>query len=272
MDLETAVKENDTQELIHQFESLKDKYGFLFALSRLRMAVVTEVAKSRSVADWFNTVADHIQDSVQQAVTHQIVKMLCNLGNLPTEYSMDNKNNLIIQTRHKETLRQYLAPDIYGKLMSVDLMDNPDPKGGASRETLEAFDEGLGVPFFANLFVNVRLRLRFLSPEFAAWYILEITEGIFSGTGIDISLILAEEIGEAYFFHIQEQSDTGEDLPLPLHKLDMLCALGCSEYIITTEDGFYITEEGYMALERVYSPFWNRESFLEVGYPLQLLN
>lgn len=272
MDLETAVKENNTQELIYQFEDLKDRHGFLFALSRLRMAVVTEIAKSRSVADWFNTVFVHIRDSVQQAVTHQIVKMLCNLGNLPTEYSMDNSNNLLIQPHHRDTLKIYLAPDIYGKLMSVNLEDDPDPKGGASRETLEAFDQELGTPFFANLFVNVRLRLRFLSPEFAAWYILEITEGIFSATGIDISLILAEEIGEAYFFHIQEQSDAGEELPLPLHKMDILCALGHSDAIVTTEDGFYIKEEGYMVLEEVYSPFWNRESFLESGYPLEMLN
>lgn len=266
-----ALRDIDQEALVEEFQAIKDRSGLLYALSRLRVYVITELTKGgNDLKTWLDVMSKPVREQIRESISYQIIRLLINQGESPGNgFSLDSEKNLCISSlEHNQTLKKFLPPDLAGKLLNYESsIDSGDEE--AIRQMLNEWEEVAGVPFFKNLFAIMKIRLRHLSPEFAGNYINEINEGIFAGMGYDLSTVLMTELGDEYFITTMNAGE--EEMPLPLHKVDILSALGMSHAVIPTEDDFIITEEGYTLLNSVYSPFWKRVTFLESEYPLSLI-
>ena len=255
-----ALEKQDLNQTVACFKEIKDKESIESAIHYLRLALMSVMVRDKEVVLWFEMVSNNLVQSVQSSLSYDLVKMLYGLGFSPSS-SMSVGEDEVLQIEEKEckVLGNFLPPDMAGRILQFNTVD--------SAESLPEDTE----KFLNNLVLIMKLRIKYLAMEYVPDYLEKVIEGIYAKLGIDLTERIISVIGSSFYEKLSESGS--EPLPdqLPIHKLDILSALGFAKEAYFGEEYIEFTEKGHLVLSEVYNPFWDKTTLLEVPYPLNLI-
>lgn len=267
MEEKDLIRNRDKYGLIDWFQSLCDSDREPEAILRLRLALSGESLSDPQVLEWYpEYVAKDIFSKIQNYLNYGAIRLLVNQGSLPnTGYQVDEQNNQLfnLDETHSEIIRNFLPPDIQNYLCQSDrYSSDPNP--------VESVEQDLGVPFFKNLIVIIKMRIRFLDHRVLGTYLEEMIHGISTRLGFD----LTEELTDPLPQEILALAVQGGyiEMKSPVHVIDILSALGESQECLPDHNGnFFITERGFRELNKVYNPVWTGNLLCQAEYPENLV-
>lgn len=253
--------ERDWKKLVEEFDKETERRGIESSIYLLRASLISEMVRDNStVVDWFEDNIKELNGRVESSLSLNIIKILVEIGcPIGSGYSLQSDDSLQMGNEQRQKLLNFIPPDISGRIFLV----NPYER--------ERQDQNLGEGmkrFTNNLVQIMKIRLKFLSLEYVNHYIEDIIEGIYSKLGIDLTDRLIEELGSAFF---ESGVGNSEPLSMPLQKIDIISALGYASEVILDSEYPYLTENGNRVLNQVYNPFWDKSTYLEASYPLNLI-
>lgn len=251
--------ERNWGKLVEEFDRVTEERGIESSIYLLRVALISEMVRdSSSIVPWFEERVKELKGRVESSLSLNIIKILVEIGCPPgIGYKLGEDDMLNMGNDQRRKLSNFLPPDIAGRIFVVE----------NSEKEQEELGEGLK-KFTNNLVQIMKIRVKFLSLEFINDYVEDIIEGVYSKLGIDLTDRLIDELGVAFF---ESGVGNSEPLSIPLQKIDIVSALGYASEVILDNEYPYLSEEGNRILNQVYNPFWNKSTYLEAGYPLNLI-
>ena len=261
--IKNLINNQDKFGLISWFDQESERSGVPEAILKLRAALLGESVTDSSVPAWYQEfVAEDIRSKINNFLNINAIKIMSSQGLPPTTgYKINDQDSSLydLNEDHSEVLRQFLPPDIKNIITINDYYSSQE-------KPLEKIEEDLGVPFFSNLIIIIKMRMRFLETTVMGTYLEEIIQGISSKTGVDISELISENLCQETLARLYEVGF--EPLQVPVHAIDILSAMGLSQECIPDANrNIYITEEGNNQLLRIYNPLWGSTVLNEPQYP-----